>query len=149
MLRIDAQRLKQVALGLGDHRRRLGAEMRRAHKQVAAEVTPVARARASSESPMARRFAARITPRSTQAMARIAVSSPAIAAVVGTKRRTGWYAAEKYAGSQGRQFPMWEPGIPAPIAEALAVFAGRIDGMYLAAHERALAAVLPVRGGVS
>lgn len=30
-----------------------------------------------------------------------------MAAWFGAKRRTGWYAAAKYQGARGRQFPRW------------------------------------------
>jgi len=96
---------------------------------------------------MARHFAAKIQPRSTQAFARIAVTPPGIGAIAGMKRRTGWYAAEKYEQSTGRQFPEWQPGIPAPIAEALAAFGPRLDDLYAQAHERALSKAFP--GGMS
>lgn len=147
MLAIDATTLTQMADGLADGRRRINAENRRANKEVAAQVTPVARARAAAESPQARKFAAKITPRSTKEFARIAVNSPGTAAIAGMKRRTGWYAADKYAASKGRQFPLWEPGIPKPIDDALAAMGPRIDELYLAARERALSKVFP--GGMS
>lgn len=146
-LEIDATTLTQMADGLADGRRRLNVENRRAHKEVAAQVTPVARARAAMESPQASKFAAKITPRSTQTYARIAVASPAIAAVAGAKRRTGWYAADKYAASAGRQFPEWKPGIPQPIQDAFDAFGPRIDDLYLDARERALSKAFP--GGMS
>lgn len=146
-LDLEVDGLKELSDGLSSARKDLGRETRRAHKEVASEVTPVARARAAAESPMARHFAARIQPRATQKFARIAVTSPGIAAIAGAKRRFGWYAADKYAASTGRQFPEWEPGIPKPIDEALAAFGPRIDDLYAAAHERALSKAFP--GGMS
>lgn len=146
-LDFEVDGLKALDEGLASARKDLGRENRRANKEVAAEVAPVARARAAAESPQARHFSARITPRSTQTVARIAVTSPGIAAIAGMKRRTGWYAADKYAASAGRQFPEWEPGTPQPIAEALAALGPRIDDLYLAARSRALSKAFP--GGMS
>ncbi len=146
-LDFEVDGLKELDAGLASARKDLGRETRRAHKEVAAEVTPVARARAATESRQAARFASRITPRATQTYARIAVTSPGIAAIAGAKKRTGWYAAEKYNASAGRQFPQWEPGIPRPIQDALDSFGPRIEDLYLDAQARALSKAFP--GGMS
>lgn len=147
VVQVDASEVLDLAAGIDAARKRLTTEKRRAHKQIAEQVTPVARARSAAESPVARHFADRIRPRSTATYARIAVTSPGIAAVTGAKRRFGWYAAAKYDQSVGRQFEPFQPGMPPAIQDAIDALGPRIDDLYLEAHERALKAAGAFPGG--
>lgn len=171
VVQVDNSEIVGLAKQIDEARKRLGKEKRRAHKEVAEQVAPVARAHAVSGSPMERHFAAAIQPRSTQTYARIAVAgerskkgkSKANAAFFGAKGRAGWnlgwYKGElrprRYLGGRP-QFQewvgaSWAVGVrgegPYAINDAIASFGPRIDDLYLEAHERALRAAGAFPGG--
>lgn len=159
-LRFDAGDLDKFAADLADSRKALAREQRKANKDVAALVATSAQGRAASGSKLERHFAAAIKPRSTQEFGRIAVvatgaNAGANTAFFGAKRRTGWYAAKRYADST-RQFPewvgnTWPVGVPGAgpyvINETIATFRPRIDDLYADAYERAFRKAFP--GGFS
>ena len=82
--------------------------------------------------------------RTTTAAARIGIrpTPGAQATFWGAKRRTGWYARERYSGSTGRQHPPWVGASwgagkrgegPYVLNEAIADHRDEIDEMVLAA----------------
>lgn len=100
-----------TVVGLDDFRRELrrldralGREMRKIHLKVSKLVA----GRAQGAAPGA--LASAIKDSATQKAAFVAtVAKPpyALAWIWGAKRRSGWYAAGRYRGSAGRQFPKW------------------------------------------
>lgn len=146
---------------LRDAQAGLAKEKRRANKEVAEFVASAARVKAAGGTKIQRHFAGAIQGRSTQYVARIGVSAAgkwwgANTAFFGAKRRTGWYAAKKYAGSPARQFPEWvgagweyasRTEGPYAINAALADVLPRVEELYIEAHERAYKRAFP--GGMT
>lgn len=105
--------------GLGDFTRDLRAlgpewpkALRAVHKDIANKGRDWARAKALGMGGVQAKAARAIGGTATAREARVSVSSGARtpyanAAFWGAKRRTGWYAAERYATSAGRQHPPW------------------------------------------
>lgn len=64
-----------------------------------------------AQSRQQRRTAAGVRARASASGAAVGFASargrPTVAAWFGAKRRTGWYAAARFDGSAGRQFPRW------------------------------------------
>lgn len=95
-------------------------EMRKVHRRVADLVANRARAGAASGGGQSAKAARTIKARSTNTRAYIDIVPTkavpyALAVYWGQRRRSGWYAAGRYAGSGGRQFPpwvgnQWDPG---------------------------------------
>lgn len=84
----------------------------KAHREVGKVAANAARADARGGTPQQRREASAIGQSASKRGVKVTVGSPASApfgrAVFwGAKRRVGWFAADKYAGSAGRQFPEW------------------------------------------
>lgn len=131
--------------GLNEFRRGLrkvdpqkfGNTVRRVHRKVADLVADKARAAAPP------RLGRAIKPAASNNSAKIVmVDSPpdALAKLWGTKRRTGWYAAPKFATATGRQHPQWvgnqwDPGEnggkPYYVGDAINASVDDIERIYL------------------
>src|SRR5690606_27550271 len=88
----------------------LGREQRKANKDIAEHVARWAQDAARSGTRQQASAAEAIKARATAKTARLAITGgPAYAkaAFWGMKRRTGWYAAQRYEASTGRQAPPW------------------------------------------
>lgn len=105
--------------GLSDFRRELrqvdnalDKEMRAAHRKIASRVQSKARSNASAAGGAYARSKTAIRGSSSATFADVGLNRRtsqefAAATFFGALKRTGWYAAAKYAGSEGRQFPEW------------------------------------------
>lgn len=110
---------------------------RRVHRKVADLVAGKARAAAGS------RLGRAIKPSATNNSAKVVmVDNPpdALAKLWGTNRRTGWYAAPRFAASTGRQHPtwvgnQWDPGEnggkPYIVGDAINASVDEIERIYL------------------
>jgi hypothetical protein len=134
--------------GLKDFRRELKSasaafpkEMRKAQKGMADDVATRAQGIASGMGGEAAKAAGQIKGYATQTQASVGFPSGGVAGAAfwGTLRRTGWYAAARYAGST-RQHPRWignswEPGVagqgPRAINDALADYLPNMEARYL------------------
>jgi len=155
LLYMEADGLAELIAGLKASSQGLGREQRKANKRVAEEVSEWARSAARSGTRQQVRAAGAIKPRSTQSTARLAISGgPAYAkaAFWGMSRRTGWYAAERFRESRGRQAPRWvgnswTAGVagqgPHVINDALAAHVDEVEALYAAGYESALKAAFP------
>lgn len=146
--------------GLKDFRRELKVvssdlpkELRKAQKGIADDVASRAQGRASGLGGEAAKGASLIRGYATQTQASVGFPAGTVAGAAfwGTLRRTGWYAAARYAGST-RQHPKWvgnswEPGVagqgPYAINDALADFLPELDDRYLDMIEHLAAKAFP------
>jgi hypothetical protein len=134
--------------GLKDFRRELKAAssdmpkaLRKAQKEIADDIADRANSAASSMGGVQAKAAGSIRGYATQTQASIGFPSGGIAGAAfwGTLRRTGWYAAARYAGSPPNNPKWvgnsWEPGVagqgPYAINDALADALPDIDEKYL------------------
>lgn len=92
------------------------SELRRMYRDLAKITTERAQARAQAMGGIQARSAKAIKPKGDNDAARIQIrpskakrstQAGANIAFWGAKRRTGWYAAERYKASTGRQHPAW------------------------------------------
>lgn len=87
-------------------------ELRKSNLKVARRAREVTRAGAGRAGRMQAKMAGGIGSAASSKNAQLTVRNTARApgaqaAFYGAKRRAGWYAAERYADSRGRQFPEW------------------------------------------
>ena len=144
LLNIDASSLERAAADIERGAKDLAKTQRGVYREISQKVSGWARFDAASGSRRERRFASAITARPTTAAARVGIrpTPGAQATFWGAKRRTGWYARERYAGSTGRQHPpwvgaSWDAGKrgegPYVLNETVADHRDEIDQMVLAA----------------
>lgn len=134
--------------GLKDFRRELKAAsadlpkaLRSAQKEIADEVADRAQSQASGMGGIQAKAAGSIRGYATPVQASIGFPSGGVAGAAfwGTLRRTGWYAAARYAGGPPNTprwvGASWEPGVagqgPYAINDALAAFLPELDERYL------------------
>lgn len=135
--------LRQVAKELKAADKALPKRLAKVNKEAADIVASDARDRAGGEGPQESRMAGAVKAAATTGAVAINISNTssypyALAAFLGTKKRTGWYADDRYADSAGRQFPdwvgaSWEPGGtggPKPIQEAIRTNLDRVLEMH-------------------
>lgn len=121
----------------------LSNEMRTIHRRVSDLVARRAQASMAGGGRQASAAAGAIKARATNRSATIdTVAKPpfALGVIWGQRRRSGWYAAKRYEGSSGRQFPkwvgnQWDPGDfggkPYHVGDAINDSLDEIDEIYL------------------
>ena len=156
---VEVQGAKEFRRALKEADAAWPKELAKLHRQIAVKVA----ARAASNvaglpSAQQRKAAGNVRGRGSAAAARIAVvpsaSVPwAKAAIWGSKGRSGWYAAPKYAGLSGRQFPAWVgsswqaggPGGPYGVNAAVRSEAPWIEAKYLSGVDELYHRAFPER----
>lgn len=110
LLEIRVAGLKEFTKAAKSVDSRFGRELTSAHKEVATLMATRAQARLRSGGRQASQAAKAAKPKATQAAAilrTIAKPEFSLGVIWGMRRRTGWYAKERYEGSKGRQFKPW------------------------------------------
>lgn len=150
-MKIEIEGLKEFRRELKRIDSELGKELRRIHLGVSQLVASRAQAAAPG------RLSGSIRPAATQKAALIRnIANPpdALAQIWGAKRRSGWYAASRYAASAGRQFRpwvgnQWDPGerggSPYFIGEAINASVEDVIEMIGDAFEKTAAKAFPNR----
>lgn len=135
--------LRSLAKELRAVDRTLPKRLAAVNKEAASIVADDSRDRAQGEGGAEARMAGAIKAAATTGAVAINVSDTAgypyaLAAFLGAKGRFGWYADDRYADSEGRQFPewvgaSWEPGGsggPEPIQDAIRNNLDRVLAMH-------------------
>ncbi len=146
-----------LADGLRRTQKNAANAIRGSNRDVARQVRDWSRAAAQGGTGLQRRMAGGIGSRATTANAQLTVRNTvrapgATVAFWGAKRRSGWYAAERYASSATAQHPPWvgntwaaaTPGQgPHVLNDVLAARADEIGVMYLDGQWESLERALP------
>jgi hypothetical protein len=151
--RLAVAGMAELQAGLKVAQVKMAREMGRAHRKVAAVVA----GRAKQAAPGGTASAIRPVGNKDNAVVRIGPApGRAIGTFMGAKGRFGWYAAGRYAGSQGRQFKphvgnQWVPGEqggrPYHIGDAINAATEEAEKVYLDEIERMHALAFPLKTG--
>lgn len=135
-------------VGLAEFRRELGQldnpkgwtrELAKVHRRIGNETGRAASGLASGLGGPFSHFAGAIKGGGGVTGAKVGISPQANATFWGAKKHTGWYGAEKYRGSAGRQHPTWVgagwevggPGGPYAINQTIAARMETILGDFV------------------
>lgn len=105
--------LRELAKTLRDADKIAAKELGKTHRRLGKTITDDAKKRAAGLPHGAQRMATKaFKPSSTATELKVIIdgggTSPmALAAYLGARSRSGWYSAEKYSNSSGRQHPKW------------------------------------------
>jgi hypothetical protein len=138
---VEVKGLKEFRQALRGVSADLPKALRAAQKEVADDVADRARSQAGGMGGIQAKAAGNIRAYATQVQASIGFPSGGIAGAAfwGTLRRTGWYAAARYADDRPNNprwvGSSWEPGVagtgPYAINDALASYLPQLDERYL------------------
>lgn len=130
----------------------LATEQRKKNRAVSAQVVAWVKSAAAGGTPLEQLGAADVAPSATSSTARVSIrKGPGRPAFWGTRKRKGWYAAPRYAGSPP-QFPEWVGNSwiagkrgegPYVINDVLADRVEEIEALYAEAYEKALGSAFP------
>lgn len=144
---VDARQLAAASDGLRAAKAQFPQVIRRADTE-AAKIAGRA-AKASARNRQQRRMLPGVQVERAQAgglfveLKNSAAAPAAVPAFKGARRRTGWYAADRYRSSKGRQFPVWGGPGPSPAGEAVEGVTARLVDVYEAAAVGAIVRRLP------
>lgn len=162
--RLEVKGANELSAALRQAQKNTNKELARSNRMVARQTREWSRAAASSGTPLQRRAAGGIGSSAGAKNAKLTVRSTARAPMAppafwGKGGRSGWYAADRYAASTGRQHPQWvgnswKAGVrgqgPYVLNDVLADREAEIGDLYLdgqwEAIERALPSSLRRRG---